>query len=136
MIQLAQLPEPHRSTSVRFARAMVKAQNMLGAGHRSIPVREPDPEPIPGPNPEPDATISNGSLDITPADWDALFSAVTDRLEDCSGPAPLDQLPGLVPEHGLGMTPDFHETVRECVDAMHRLHVALPSDWHQHKGMH
>ena len=90
MIRLAQLPEPHRSTNVRLGPVMVQAQNISDAGHRNIPVREPDPEPIPGPNPEPDSTISNGEPDITSVDREALFSAVTDRLNACSGLAPRD----------------------------------------------
>lgn len=96
---------------------MFRVDNMTDTTHRSIPAPDPDPEP----NPEPDAAISARLSDITPADWDVLFHAVTARLQACTGPAPLEQLP----EHLLGVTATLQATVRECVASLHQLHVVL-----------
>jgi hypothetical protein len=131
MIRLASSPEPHTVKPERTALDMFKAQNGVGHAHRNIP--EQGPEPKPGPNPEPDAAISDEPSSIAPEDWGALFKAVTERLEACSGHASLDEIPELGAEHHNGNTPDFQVSVRDCVDAMNLLRAALPGEWHPRK---
>jgi hypothetical protein len=125
MIRLASSPEPHALKPERTALGMFKTQNMTEGAHRNI--AEQGPQPMPGPNPEPDAAIS-------PADWDVLFNAVTERLEACSGLAPLDEIPELEAEPSMGRTRSLQATVRDCVNSMNRLHAALPRDWHPRKS--
>jgi hypothetical protein len=108
-----------------------KAQKVANRAHHNI--LEKGPEPTPGPNSEPNAAINDEPYDINPADWDALFNAVTERLLACVGPTKLDGIPALGEEHALGRTSSFQETVRECVESMNRLNAALPRDWHPSK---
>lgn len=105
--------------------------NMTFTTSRSI--HAPRPEPEPEPNPAPDDTLSTRQSDISPADWDAMFDAITERLEACTGPAPLESSPGDVPGPELGMTTSLQATVRDCVVSMNLLHAALPPEWHPHR---
>ena len=129
MIRLATSPEPHKATTARSVLAMFKANNMTHTTHRNIPAPDPDPEP----NPEPDAAISAQQCDITPADWDVLFHAVTARLQACSGPATAEQLSEHVPEHLLGVTASLQATVRECVASLNQLHAVLTRERQQRR---
>jgi hypothetical protein len=126
MIRLASSPEPHFGKPERTAFEMFKVQNGVAHSKRNMP----EQGPMQGPSPKLNAAKSEQPCDISPADWDALFNAVTERLEACSGPAPLDEIPELAAEHDIGR---IQNTVRECVDSMNRLHAALPRDWHQRK---
>ena len=111
---------------------MFKEANLFDARHFNGHV--PKPEPEPQPNPEPDAAIGTRTDqtphtgDISPADWDALFHAVTARLQACSGPANWEHLP----EHRLGATATLQVTVRECAASLNRLHAALLRDRQHH----
>lgn len=123
MIRLATSTEPHTARIARSVLAMFKANNMTDTTHRNIPAPEPDPEP----NPEPDAALTAQRSDINPADWDVLFHAVTARLEACTGPAPLEQLP----EQLLGVTAPLQATVQECVASLNQLHAVLTRERQQ-----
>ncbi len=118
MIHLATSPEPQTLRNMRSSvPAMFRVSSLAKAGHRDIPAPEPDPEP----NPEPDGAMTLQRTDIPIADWDALFRAVTDRLEACAGSVPSAHSP----EHLLGVTASLQTTVRECVVSLNQLHVDL-----------
>ena len=131
VIRLATSFEPYLARATPSALAMFKADNMFDTTPSSSPAPKPDPQP----NPEPDAAIDTTNVctapatDISPADWDALFHAITARLQACSGPASVDHLP----EHMLGVTASLQVTVRECAVSLNRLHAALVRERQQHQ---
>lgn len=106
---------------------MFKANNMTHTTHRNIPAPDPDPEP----NPEPDAELAARFPNISPADWDRLFDAVTERLQASAAPAPLEA----VAQHPLGMTATLEETVSECVESHNRLHTMLTRERQQRRQL-
>ena len=89
--------------------------------HRDIPAPEPSPEP----NPEPDAAIALRYSSMSPAQWDLLFDAVTERLQASAQSAPLE-LPAPADEHSLGIAASLEEIVQECVVSFKRLRAAMP----------
>ena len=111
------------------------------------PVNSLEPSLEPQPNPEPDAAVGTNSIQvdpvdqnaeiyqtdqapsISPADWDALFYAITARLRACAGSDSLDHLP----EHMLGVTASLQATARECAASLNKLHAALVRERHQHQ---
>ena len=123
MIRLSSSHEPYAARAGPSVLASLKPKDMFNTAAPSSHAPKPDPQP----NPEPDAAIGIRSAqvaqtsDINPADWDALFHAITARLEACSGPASLAHLP----EHMLGVTVSLQVTVRECVASLNRLHSEL-----------
>ena len=134
MIRLANSFEQHAVSNAPSVLAMFKTDNMFQTAPMSGPAPKPRPEPDPEPNPEPDAAISLSTTEIvqassiSPADWDALFHAITARLEACCGPASSDHLP----EHTLGVTASLQATVRECAASLNQLHAALVRERQQH----
>lgn len=125
MIRLADSFDPPLVRNAPSVLAMFKEANLFDAAHVSAhaPTHAPPhvPKPEPQPNPEPDAAVSSQNTEINLADWDALFHAITARLQACSGPASLEHLP----EHMLGVTATLQVTVRECAASLNRLHAAL-----------
>ena len=122
MIRIGTSPNQPTASSARAALTAFKANNAPAATQPNVHAPRPDPEP----NPEPDSSLHGRQTDIPPADWDVLFNAVTARLEGCTGPAPLEQLPEHVPEHVKGVIATLQATVRECIESMHLLAAAVP----------
>ena len=120
MIRLATSPEPYAARAESSILTTLKAKNMADEAHRNIPAPVPNPEP----NPEPDAAIAAWRSGITPTDWDALFIAVTERLQASAVPAPLEP----ATEHPLGDPATLEEIVLDCVVSLNRLHAALPRE--------
>ena len=121
MIRLATSPEQTSANTVHSVKALFRLNNITDSIACSIPAPKPEPEP----NPEPDAAVNARCFDITPADWDTLFYAVTARLQACSGASTSEQLSEDVPEHLLGAPASVRATVRECVVSLNHLHAAL-----------
>lgn len=121
MIRLATSSEQPSARTVLSVQAMFRANNITATIPRSSPAPKPDPEP----NPEPDSAVIARCFDITPADWDTLFYAVTARLQACAGPDTSEQFSEDVSEHLLGVPASVQATVRECVMSMNQLHAAL-----------
>ena len=136
MIRPAHFNDPYSVRRAPSVQALFKEANLFDARHVNGHV--PKPEPEPQPNPEPDAAIFSRAdqafrtCDISPTDWDALFHAVTARLEACSGPAN----PRHLPEHRLGASATLQVTVRECAASLKRLHAALMRERQQHQSGH
>ena len=140
LIRLASSFETFAVSNVPTVLAMFKADGMSGPAAMSSPAPAPEPEP----NPEPDAAVGimgaeitqsaqlSQDSDISPADWDTLFYAITQRLQACSGPVSVDH----VPEHMLGVTASLQVTVRECAASLSRLHAALVRERQQHQQRH
>lgn len=120
MIRLATSPEPHAARTESSKLTMLKTKNMADEAHRNIPAPEPNPEP----NPQPNAAIAAWSSSITPADWDALFIAVTEQLQASITPVP----PEPSTHHPLGVAGSLEETVQECVVSLKRLYATLLRD--------
>lgn len=127
MIRLATSPDPHTVNATRSVLTMFKRNSMTDPTHRSIPGPRPNPEP----NPEPDAELAARFPNISPADWDRLFDAVTERLQASAAPAPLEA----VAQHPLGMTATLEETVSECVESLNRLHTMLTRERQQRRQL-
>ena len=126
MIRLATSPEPHAVNTARSILNMFKTSGLPDPTHRSVPGPRPNPEP----NPEPDAALAAHFPNISPADWDRLFDAVTERLQASTSPAPSDA----AAQHPLGMTATLEETVSECVESLNRLHTMLTRErQHRHQ---
>lgn len=117
MIRLANTPMPHVTVADQSVLGMYRSKGLAESMHRPIPAPEPNPEPNPGP----DASLLTVRARIPPEDWDQLFHAIQNRLENCVGDA-LVKAPEL-PLHSR------HErtknTVLECVESMQQLHAAL-----------
>lgn len=93
------------------------SQHLAHALHRPIPAPEPHPEP----NPEPDTALGCAPTIIAPSDWDMLFQAVLERLENCVNGQPANTAPQPLPDpHSAAKT-----IVLECAAAMKQLHAAL-----------
>ena len=125
MIRLATSSEQTSAKTVLSVKAMFRVNNI------THPI--PCSNPVPKPGPELDAVVNARCFDITPADWDTLFYAVTARLQACAGPSTLGQLSGEVPEHLLGVPASVQATVRECVMSMNQLHAALMHERQQRR---
>ncbi len=118
MIRLATSPEPH---TVRQAQSLLdtyRAHSLSDILTHGVPGPQPDPEP----NPAPDSAVTTQICSISQPDWDTLFDAVTERLQNSSKAAVAEQP---VAEHLLGVSATLQETVWECVTSLNRLHAML-----------
>ncbi len=88
--------------------------------HRPIPAPEPDPEPNPGP----DAVACSGCGCIDPKDWDMMFLAIQERLEDCVKDAGLNFSDSELRERCVAT----ETVVLECIQAMKQLQYALTAE--------
>jgi hypothetical protein len=124
MIQLVQTPKEFAPSTPRSMLDIFHATGRIPTMHRPIPAPEPDPEPNPGP----DNIQTAPNANISSADWDALFHAITLRLERCVGVAHFalsDTAADSVPESLQARNKATTKVVLECVDAMKQLHAEL-----------
>ena len=106
MIRLANSPAPHL-TKV--------AQSILHMSHSGFPDDWPRPHVAPA------SGMVAFQPDILPADWDALFQAISTRLETCVSQALTHaQILPLHERHAATF-----QAVLECVADMRQLHTAL-----------
>jgi hypothetical protein len=117
MIRLANTPMPHVAHAAQSVLGLFRSKGLAQNMHRPIPAPEPDPEPNPGP----DANLQTGGSSICTDDWDEMFHAIQQRLENCVNDARVKapELP-LHSRHELTKA-----TVLECVESMQLLHAAL-----------
>ena len=93
------------------------SQHLPSVLHRPIPAPEPHPEP----NPEPDTALGCAPTIIATSDWDTLFQAILERLENCVN----DQSAKAVEQPLHEWRIATKTTVLECAAAMRQLHTAL-----------
>ena len=129
MIRIGSSHNPLTARSAGAALISFRSNDAPAADQPNVHAPRPDPEP----NPEPDSAVHGQLPDISPADWDILFNAVVARLEACTGPAPLEQLPEHVPAHVKGVIQSLQATVRECAESMRLLVAALPRKQQQRR---
>lgn len=124
MTQVVQTPKEFAPGTPGSLLDIFHATGKLPTLHRPIPAPEPDPEP----NPWPDNNQTAPSGNISSVDWDALFHAITMRLERCVGVAHFalsDAASNPVPESLQARNKATTKVVLECVDAMKQLHAEL-----------
>ena len=106
MIRLANSPAPHLT---KVAQSLLLMSRVGFADYGG------------GPHAAPASGMVQFQHDIMPADWDALFQAISTRLESCVSQA-LTHAQTL-PLHERYA--DTYKTVLECVEDMRQLHKAL-----------